>query len=123
MSAPHGVADFDYALPPDRIAQHPLSERDAARMMVLDRRSGACRHATVRDLPSELEPGDLVVMNATRVDRARLRGTKETGGRAEALLLGATGLKLNSRRSPVFLVSFALEKDRAGSARECRRPH
>ena len=41
MSAPHGVADFDYALPPDRIAQHPLSERDAARMMVLDRRSGA----------------------------------------------------------------------------------
>ena len=92
MSAPHGVADFDYALPPDRIAQHPLSERDAARMMVLDRRSGACRHATVRDLPSELEPGDLVVMNATRVDRARLRGTKETGGRAEALLLGATAL-------------------------------
>ncbi len=91
MSAPLPVAEFDYPLPPDRIAQHPLSERDAARMMTLHRASGERGDLHVRDLPEQLEAGDLVVMNATRVDSARLRGRKETGGRAEALLLGRAG--------------------------------
>jgi S-adenosylmethionine:tRNA ribosyltransferase-isomerase len=84
------LADFDYALPPDRIAQHPSPERDAARLLVLGRASGGLRHAEVRDLPRLLAPGDLLVVNATRVVPARLRGVKlGSGGAVEALLLGA----------------------------------
>jgi S-adenosylmethionine:tRNA ribosyltransferase-isomerase len=85
--------DYDYQLPPERIAQHPLPERDQARLLVLDRGaagSGGSRwhHDRVRDLPRWLRPGDLLVLNATRVLPARLRGRKLTGGAAEALLLG-----------------------------------
>ena len=82
------LADFDYALPPEQIAQEPTPERDAARLLLLDRAQAALRHATVRDLPELLLPGDLLVRNATRVLPARLRGRKPTGGAAEALLLG-----------------------------------
>ena len=81
--------DFDYALPPECIAQHPASERDGARLLVLDRESGVTTHSRVRDLASWLRAGDLVVVNATRVLPARLRGRKATGGTSEALLLGA----------------------------------
>ena len=83
--------DFDYALPPASIAQVPAAEREAARLFVLDRKSGARTHAHVADLPRFLQPGDLLVVNATRVLPARLRGEKQSGGRAEALVLGATG--------------------------------
>jgi S-adenosylmethionine:tRNA ribosyltransferase-isomerase len=86
---PPDPAELDYALPPERIAQEPLPERDAARMLVLDRASGARHHATIRELPDWLEAGDLLVVNATRVEPARLRGRKASGGAAEALLLGA----------------------------------
>jgi S-adenosylmethionine:tRNA ribosyltransferase-isomerase len=81
------LADFDFALPPERIAQEPLAERDAARLLVLERASGARSHRRVRDLPELLRPGDLLVVNATRVEPARLRGRKASGGGAEALLL------------------------------------
>jgi len=79
---------FDYALPPERIAQRPAAERDGARLLVLDRRSDRLQHATIRELSRWLDPGDLLVRNATRVVPARLRGHKETGGAVEALLLG-----------------------------------
>jgi len=80
---------YDYGLPPDRIAQHPPPERDLARLLVLDRlRGGTPAHSHVRELPRWLRPGDLLVVNETRVLRARLRGRKATGGAAEALLLG-----------------------------------
>lgn len=82
------LADFDYALPPDRIAQQPTPERDAARLLVLVRGPATLRHAAVRDLPELLRPGDLLVRNATRVLPARLRGRKPSGGAIEALLLG-----------------------------------
>jgi S-adenosylmethionine:tRNA ribosyltransferase-isomerase len=86
------LEDLDYALPPERIAQHPAPEREAARLLVLSRAGGAPQHATLRDLPRWLRPGDLLVVNATRVLPARLRGAKASGGRAEALVLGpATG--------------------------------
>ncbi len=78
---------FDYPLPPERIAQRPARERDAARLLVLDRGDGSHAHAHVRDLPDWLRAGDLLVVNATRVLPARLRGCKASGGRAEALLL------------------------------------
>jgi S-adenosylmethionine:tRNA ribosyltransferase-isomerase len=79
---------FDFALPPERIAQQPAEERDGARLLVLERATGRQHHAAVRDLAAWLQPGDLLVRNATRVLPARLRGHKETGGAADALLLG-----------------------------------
>jgi S-adenosylmethionine:tRNA ribosyltransferase-isomerase len=82
------LADYDFALPAGRIAQAPLAERDAARLLVLERASGARSHRLVRDLPELLRAGDLLVANATRVEPARLRGQKASGGAAEALLLG-----------------------------------
>jgi S-adenosylmethionine:tRNA ribosyltransferase-isomerase len=82
------LADFDYALPPERIAQHPEPQRDAARLLVLERGSGRLQHTGVAALSEWLRPGDLLVRNATRVVTARLRGHKSTGGGAEALLLG-----------------------------------
>ena len=80
---------FDYALPAHQIAQHPSPERDGGRLLVLERRRGVCRHSQVRELPRWLRGGDLLVVNATRVLPARLRGYKATGGAAEALILGA----------------------------------
>jgi S-adenosylmethionine:tRNA ribosyltransferase-isomerase len=88
---PIRLTEYDYFLPPERIAQAPRAARDAARLLVLDRRAGRRRHARVRDLPAELRPGDLLVGNATRVLPARLRGRKASGGAAEALLLGPAG--------------------------------
>ncbi len=79
---------FDFALPPDRIAQEPLPARDGARLLQLDRATGARSHHAIRDLPALLAPGDLFVVNATRVLPARLRGQRSTGGAAEALVLG-----------------------------------
>jgi len=80
---------FDYALPPERIAQQPAPERDGARLLVLERASGRTLHRAVRDLPALLRPGDLLVVNATRVLPARLRGRKTgSGGAVQALLLG-----------------------------------
>jgi len=85
------LADYDYALPPDAIAQQPLPERDAARLLVLDRSSGERAHRAIRDLPELLREEDLLVLNVTRVLPARLRGVKPSGGHVEALLLGPTG--------------------------------
>jgi S-adenosylmethionine:tRNA ribosyltransferase-isomerase len=79
------VSELDYDLPDERIAQVPVEPRDAARLLV-DIGSGV-EHAHVRDLPDLLDPGDLVVVNNTRVLPARLYLVKETGGQAEVLLL------------------------------------
>ncbi len=89
MATEIDLDDYDYALPPERIAQEPSDARDAARLLVLERATGSIHHARVRDLPEWLDAGDLIVRNATRVLSARLRGHKETGGGAEALLLRA----------------------------------
>ena len=82
------LSDYDYDLPAERIAQEPAAERDGARLLRLDRANGAREHGRIPDLARWLEPGDLLVRNATRVLPARLRGHKSTGGAAEALLLG-----------------------------------
>ncbi len=81
------TSDFDYHLPPERIAQTPIEPRDHARMMVLDRKTGAIEHKHVYDIVDYLRPGDLLVLNDTRVIPARLLGRKETGGQAEVFLL------------------------------------
>jgi S-adenosylmethionine:tRNA ribosyltransferase-isomerase len=82
------TADFDYELPPEFIAQAPLEPRDASRLMLLDRHSGAVGHAVFSDLSQYLRPGDLLILNNTRVIPARLFAHKAgTGGKVELLLL------------------------------------
>ena len=82
------TSDFDYELPPERIAQTPAHRRDESRLLVLSRGNGRLDHRVFRDLPSLLHPGDLLVLNDSRVLPARLRGVKpDTGGRLELLLL------------------------------------
>ena len=82
--------ELDYDLPPGLIAQHPAPRRDASRLLVYDRASGAVRHRTFADLPAELD-GELVVVNDTKVVPARRRLTRETGGDAEVLLVESLG--------------------------------
>ena len=80
------LADYDYFLPPELVAQHPLRERDASRLLVLNRANGALQHASFRDLLQYLDPNDLLVLNDTRVFPARLHGAKASGGKIELLL-------------------------------------
>lgn len=85
------LADFDYTLPPELIAQRPVSPRDASRLLVLDRTTGHIAHRVFRDIGDYLRPGDVLVVNDTRVLPARLRGRRErTGGAVELLLLRPT---------------------------------
>jgi S-adenosylmethionine:tRNA ribosyltransferase-isomerase len=79
-------SDFHYELPPTLIAQHPLAERSASRLLTLDGASGAMADRGFRDLLTLLEPGDLLVFNDTKVVPARLYGRKETGGAVEFLI-------------------------------------
>jgi S-adenosylmethionine:tRNA ribosyltransferase-isomerase len=81
------VSEFDYFLPRELVAQVPVEPRDASRLLVLCRRSGDIEHARFEDLPRYLDQGDCLVLNDTRVLRARLLGVKETGGAAEVFLL------------------------------------
>ncbi|MGH2348668.1 MAG: tRNA preQ1(34) S-adenosylmethionine ribosyltransferase-isomerase QueA [bacterium] len=81
------LSHFDYSLPPELIAQHPVHPRDAARLMVLERSTGRISHRVFADLPEFLRAGDVVVINDTRVIPARLHGRKATGGGAVEILL------------------------------------
>lgn len=86
------TADFDYHLPPEKIAQTPARPRDSARLMVFNRQDGSIHHHTFRDLPEFLSPGDVLVLNETRVIPARLYVHKAlTGGKGELLLLKRLG--------------------------------
>ncbi len=78
------LSDFDFELPPELIAQHPAAERSASRL--LDGRGPTPVDRVFRDLPSLLQPGDLLVFNNTRVIKARLYGAKQSGGAVEALV-------------------------------------
>jgi S-adenosylmethionine:tRNA ribosyltransferase-isomerase len=85
------TSDFDYPLPPELIAQTPAARRDASRLLVLDRATGSVAHQRFPDLLLHLRPGDVLVLNDSRVIPARLRGVKpETGGEVELLLTGET---------------------------------
>ena len=81
------TADFDYDLPPDRIAQTPVEPRDSSRLMVVHRDSGEIEHRTFRDISDYLNAGDVLVANNSRVIPARLMARKTTGGKSEILLL------------------------------------
>ena len=80
------LSDFDYALPPELIAQFPAPVRSASRLLHLDGASGALHDRGFSDLPDLIGPGDLLVMNDTRVIKARLTGRKQSGGRIEVLV-------------------------------------
>jgi len=85
------VADFDFNLPPELIAQSPTTERDASRLMVLDRHSGHLEHRRFPDIVNLLQAGDVLVMNDSRVIPARLLGRKlDSPGQVELLLLEET---------------------------------
>lgn len=79
--------EFDYELPDELIAQEPIEPRDAARLMVLRRATRTIEHRIFRELPSLLDPGDLLVVNDSRVLPARLFGQRRTGGMVEILLV------------------------------------
>jgi S-adenosylmethionine:tRNA ribosyltransferase-isomerase len=85
------IAELDYELPSEAIAQEPLPQRDASRLMLLPRRAGLPQHHRFRDLPDLLCPGDLLVINRSRVIPARLHARRATGGRVEVLLLRDRG--------------------------------
>src|SRR5574341_100018 len=82
---------YDYPLPPELVAQEPLAARDASRLLVLDRATGAIAHRLFTDLPHLLHPGDLLVTNRSRVFPARLLGRRARGGNAEILLVRPLG--------------------------------
>ena len=81
------LSDYDYDLPKELIAQRPAERRDESRLLVVDRKTGALAHRRFRDIVEFLRAGDLLVLNDTKVLRARLLGRRATGGRVEALLL------------------------------------
>jgi S-adenosylmethionine:tRNA ribosyltransferase-isomerase len=85
------LSDYDYPLPEALIAQAPVRQRDQARLMLLEREGRRISHYAFADLARLLHPGDLLVVNDTRVIPGRLTGTKETGGRVEVLLLSYPG--------------------------------
>jgi S-adenosylmethionine:tRNA ribosyltransferase-isomerase len=85
------TSDYDFDLPASLIAQHPLERRDASRLMVVNRASGEIAHRTFADLADLIDPRDVLVVNRTRVLRARLLGTRASGAPAEILLLKSLG--------------------------------
>jgi S-adenosylmethionine:tRNA ribosyltransferase-isomerase len=85
------LSQFDYDLPPDLIAQEPAAERDASRLLVLDRASGRIEHRIFADFPEYLQPGDVLVLNDTRVMPARLFGVYDDGKSVEILLVRPAG--------------------------------
>lgn len=81
------VTDFDYDLPQELIAQHPMEPRDHSRLLVVDKKTGEIEHKHFYDLVNYLKLGDVLVFNDTRVIPARLHGTKDTGAHVEVFLL------------------------------------
>ena len=95
------LSDFDYKLPGELIAQYPLKERDACRLLILERRKGKIEHCVFKDIIDYLNKEDLLVLNDTKVLRSRLEGHRLTGGKVEVLLLNRiNGFKFNALIKP-----------------------
>ena len=94
------LSEFDYDLPPERIAQTPIEPRDASQLLVMDRADGALSHRHFRDIPDYLRPGDLLVCNNSRVIPARLFDHKEsTGGSLLAIPFDPRIMQISSPQS------------------------
>lgn len=85
------TSDFEYDLPPELIAQTPAPKRDESRLMIVRRADQSIEHRTFRDIADLIPPGDAIVLNTTKVFRARLLGTRDSGAPAELLLLRDIG--------------------------------
>ena len=120
MSRGLRTSDYDFALPPERIAQTPTARRDESRLMVVARASGSITHHAFTDVAQYLHAGDALVLNTTRVFKARLLGTRDSGAPAEVLLLKEDthgmweamvqpGNKLKPGRTVTFSESFWAE--------------
>ena len=112
-------SDFDYHLPSELIAQTPLEERSASRLLIVPPAPGALDDRQVRDLDQLLQPGDLLVFNDTRVIPARLFGAKATGGRVEILierLLGGHDVRAQVGVSKSPKAGSVIELDAGGQA-------
>ncbi len=120
MSRGLNTSDYDFALPTDRVAQSPTARRDESRLMVVERASGSITHHTFADVARFLHAGDALVLNTTRVFKARLLGTRDSGAPAEVLLLKEEkrgtweamvqpGNKLKPGRVVTFSESFRAE--------------
>ncbi len=81
------LSDYDFALPPEQIAQHPVSNRDQSKLLIIQKSHPQLEHKNFSDILDYLHPNDLVVMNTSKVFPARLFGHKQTGGKVEVLLL------------------------------------
>jgi len=95
------LSDFDYSLPAELIAQYPLKQRDAAKLLVLNRQKQTIEHRVFKDILDYLNKNDLVVLNDTKVLPCQLIGRRPTGGRVEVLLLNRkNGFKFNAMIKP-----------------------
>jgi S-adenosylmethionine:tRNA ribosyltransferase-isomerase len=114
------TSDYDFDLPADRIAQRPAERRDASRLLVVDRATGRLEHAVFSDIERHIPPGDVLVANRSKVFRARLLGLRDSGARAEVMLLRrrgddvyeamvSPGSKLKPRRIVTFADDFRAE--------------
>lgn len=92
------LSDFDYNLPKELIAQYPSEKRDESRLLVLHKDTAAIEHKIFKDIVEYLNPGDMLVLNNTKVLPAQIIGRKETGGKVEALVLNlAQGSRLKAQ--------------------------
>ncbi len=85
------TSDYEFTLPPEQIAQHPPERREDSRLLIVERESGRLTHGRFGDIADLMRPGDALVLNTTRVVRARLLGTRDSGAAAEVLLLRPRG--------------------------------
>jgi S-adenosylmethionine:tRNA ribosyltransferase-isomerase len=112
-------SDFTYELPEELIAQQPLAERSASRLLTLDGATGAIADRQIRELPTLIHPGDLLIFNDTRVIPARLFASKDSGGRVELLLerpLAGNAALVHARASKALRPDMPLQT-RGGTVR------
>jgi S-adenosylmethionine:tRNA ribosyltransferase-isomerase len=131
------VSEFDYELPPELIAQHPVPQRSASRLLHLDAATGTLQDLKFSDLPLLIEPEDVVILNDTRVVKARLAGRKSSGGKIELfieraldnrealalirashppvpgseLFIGKVAVKVEAREGDLYRVRFSQDID------------
>jgi S-adenosylmethionine:tRNA ribosyltransferase-isomerase len=114
----YALGDYDYELPEDRIAQKPCQQRDRSRLLHLDRWSGDISHRVFCDLPGLMRSGDVLVVNNTEVIPGRILGRKDTGGKAEVLILtyadGRAGRKTAGEFACTCLIKSS-KKPRTGA--------